>query len=123
MKGQVFTPGKSPAAAGNTSSNSSAAYQGHRRSNSRHNTHHRESPTSGSLTGVGSAQLVDLVAKSCGKTVIATVSSGARYKGLLLSVDIPPSGNGMSVSLVGPRLVTRALLDEKSNSDSDWPRT
>lgn len=124
MKGQVFTPGKSPAAAGNTSSNSSAAYQqGHRRSNSRHNTHHRESPTSGSLTGVGSAQLVDLVAKSCGKTVVATVSSGARYKGLLLSVDISPSGNGMSVSLVGPRLVTRALLDEKSNSDSDLPET
>lgn len=110
MKGKTFAPTKSSGDAANQSSSS----HGHRRSNSRHIAH-RDLDASNNL--------VDLVVKSCGKTVVATVSSGARYLGVLLTADVAKSGKGISVVLENPRLVSKALLDEKSNSDDTLPDT
>ncbi|RKP32722.1 hypothetical protein METBISCDRAFT_20992 [Metschnikowia bicuspidata] len=64
--------------------------------------------------------LADLLASSCGCTVVATVSSGARYQGVLATSDIGPSGgSALLVVLVHPKLITRPLINEKSNADED----
>lgn len=68
------------------------------------------------------APLADLLANSCGSNVVATVSSGARYLGLLVTADISPNGGAaLSVVLANPKLVSKSLLDEKSNADENLP--
>lgn len=94
---------------------------GHRRFNSKQNLKENVSPTPTSETFVNN-KLVDLLARSCGKTVVASVSSGARYQGLLQAADM--SGNSaLSVVLHKPSLVSKALINEKSNSDDTLPET
>lgn len=71
-------------------------------------------------------KLIHLVVKSIGKRCIATVSSGARYQGLLLSGDLssteqPTSQapSSLSVIIQNPRLYSKPLIDEKNNLASD----
>lgn len=68
------------------------------------------------------APLADLLASSCGNLVVATVSSGARYKGVLVTADISGTGNSaMLIVLDHPKLALKSLLNEKSNVDDDLP--
>lgn len=98
-----------------------AATNGHRRSNSRYNGSYKES-SPGNFEKNTSNLFVDLLARSCGESVVATVSSGAKYKGLLLAVDLSSSGaSALSVVLVNPVLTSKALINEKSNSDELLP--
>lgn len=50
--------------------------------------------------------------------MVATVSSGARYQGLLAAAD---ALGALSVVLHKPQLISKAVLNEKSNSDSNLP--
>lgn len=69
------------------------------------------------------APLVDLLASSCGCNVVATVASGARYLGLLVTADISSTGNAaLSVVLANPKLTSKSLIDEKSNADENLPQ-
>lgn len=100
--------------------NHQGATNGHRRTNSRHNTGKDGSPphTANTLTN----RLVDLLARASGKPVVATVSSGAKYLGVLLAVDVSATASAaLSVVLAKPVLVSKALINENSNSDSSLP--
>ncbi|KAM9911325.1 hypothetical protein OXX59_005703 [Metschnikowia pulcherrima] len=67
-------------------------------------------------------RLIGLLAKATGKTVTATVSSGARYKGVLSSLNIGLSGDdALSIVLLKPTLVAKSLINEKSNVDQKLP--
>lgn len=106
---------------------------GNRRSNNmnntpRTNTFSRQNNSNTSSNGQGESEkaindkLIHLVAKSIGKKCIATVSSGARYQGLLLSGDLSSteqptsqSPSSLSVIIQNPRLYSKPLIDEKSN--------
>lgn len=71
-----------------------------------------------------SDKLVNLIAKSVGKKCIATVASGARYQGLLLSADLSSneltqSPSSLSVIIQNPRIYSNPLVDEKSNISLD----
>lgn len=66
--------------------------------------------------------LTDLLASSCGKSVVATVASGARYQGILVTADVSTSGSSsMSIVLANPTLASRSLISEKSNVDEKLP--
>lgn len=72
---------------------------------------------------VASQKLEDILARSSGQQVTATVASGARYTGILLAADISPSGNGaLSIVIAHPELTLKAVLNDKSNADSSLPR-
>lgn len=117
MKGKTFAPAKTATeGASPLHQLPSASAHSHRRSNSKHTAHGDSDPTAAN-------HLADLVVRSCGRPVVATVSSGARYLGVLLSADVSKTGKGISVVLESPRLVSQALLDEKSNSDNALPET
>lgn len=69
-------------------------------------------------------KLVHLVAKSVGKSCIATVGSGARYQGLLLSADLLSTEPGqtassLSIILQNVSVYSKALIDEKGNLNPD----
>ncbi|CAK7902551.1 PAB1-binding protein 1 [[Candida] anglica] len=71
-------------------------------------------------------KLVHLVANSVGRPCIVTVTSGARYLGLLLSADLSSSDpaiqggspSPLSVIIQNPRLFSKALIDEPNKVDS-----
>lgn len=66
--------------------------------------------------------LADLLASSCGKTVVATVASGARYQGVLVTADVSvTAASNMSVVLAHPTLASPSLINEKSNVDEKLP--
>lgn len=93
-----------------------------RRPNGRHNGHYKDALASPTPDTAASNKLVELLARACGKPVVATVALGAKYLGVLLAVDVSPSGNAaMSAVLVHPALVGKPLLNEKSNSDDAMP--
>lgn len=111
-----------PKPTGNGSSLSGAtpspAINGHRRSNSKHNGFKENTSSESSANN----RLVDLLTRASGRLVVATVSSGAKYLGLLLAVDVSPAnGSALSVVLAKPSLVAKPLLNEKSNSDDTLP--
>lgn len=98
----------------------SPAINGHRRSGSKHNGF-KENTSSAAETSANN-RLVDLLTRASGRLVVATVSSGAKYLGLLLAVDLSPAnGSALSVVLAKPSLVAKSLLNEKSNSDDSLP--
>lgn len=67
-------------------------------------------------------RLVSLLAHATGKNVLATVSSGARYRGVLLALNLGLSGeDALSVVLVKPTLAAKAVINEKSNVDGKLP--
>lgn len=117
MKSQNF---RSYKANGSGSSNPGA---GHHGPNSRFNGHYRDNDPSNAVDASAvNDKLLDLLAKSLGKQATATVSSGARYQGLLQAADLTALGSGaVSVALYKPVLVSKALIDEKSNSDGSLP--
>lgn len=123
MKGQNARQSKTSGTGPNQGAPTPGTFQnGHRRSNSRHNGSPREIYTQ--LPGPSAAgnRLMDVLAKSLGKTTIATVSSGARYLGLLQAADAESLGNSaLSVVLHKPVLISKAVLDEKSNADNSLP--
>lgn len=109
-------------------SNAKAATNGHRRSSSRHSNNSNTSQGSQLSSqntndeSINNDRLLFLVAKSVGKKCIATVTSGARYQGLLLSADLASQQNQeasspLSIVLQSPQIVGKALISEKSNSD------
>lgn len=84
---------------------------GHRRSNSRYNN---------SNNGSHNEKLVYLITKSVGQKVTATLTSGARYQGVLLTSNISPQdSSSLSVILQKPTIVSKPLINEKSNSDKE----
>lgn len=108
------------------SSNPRAGANGHRRSNSRYNTGNYQNISQGQQSNneesINSDKLLHLVAKSIGKKCIATVSSGARYQGLLVSADLSSQqgqdvSSPLSIVLQSPQIFSKSLIDEKSNSD------
>lgn len=118
MKGKTFgTPQPTGEASKSLHQSLTAASLGHRRSNSKHISHKDLSYDGASANN----NLADLVVRSCGKPVVATVASGARYLGTLLTADLSKTGKGISVVLERPRLVQKPLLDEKSNADDALP--
>lgn len=124
MKSQNFRPYK-PNGSGPSGSSVNGGNNGHRRSNSRFSGQHKDSdsgPASSLDADSVNDSFIDLLAKSLGKLAIATVSSGARYQGLLQAADLTASGTGsVSIVLYKPTMVSKALLDEKSNSDGSLP--
>lgn len=115
MKTQATRGGKPPAASAASHSQDQSA-NGARKGSYKP---YRESASE----SIMQTKFVELLAQSCGKTVVATVSSGAKYKGLLLSVDPSPNGTGaLSAVLLKPLLVLQPLLDEKSNVDNVLPQ-
>lgn len=109
---------------GNGSSTSggtpSPGINGHRRSGSKHNGFKENSPSTAESSA--NNRLVDLLARASGKLVVATVSSGAKYLGFLLAVDLSsPNNSAMSVALSKPTLVAKPLINEKTNSDDSLP--
>ncbi|GEQ68480.1 hypothetical protein JCM33374_g2148 [Metschnikowia sp. JCM 33374] len=67
-------------------------------------------------------RLISLLANAKGKSVVATVSSGARYRGVLSSLNIGIAGDdALSIILVKPTLVSKSLINEKSNIDQKLP--
>lgn len=126
MKGQNTRQNKTGGAGPNQNTSSPGTFQnGHRRSNSRYNGNSRDTHSQVSLQNDHNAannRLMDILAKSLGKTTIATVSSGACYQGLLQVADVDPlSSNALSVALFKPTLISKAVLDEKSNADASLP--
>lgn len=122
MKSLTSRPGRP--INGNTPSpmslSSEVATNGHRRTNSRHNPSKDASPVQSEPAS--SNRLVDLLVKASGKPVVATVTSGAKYQGLLLAVDVSSTArSALSVVLVKPVLVSKALINENSNSDLSLP--
>lgn len=101
---------------GNGSNNSN---NGHRRSNSRFNGNSQPSSTS-SESNLNNERLLFLISKSIGQTAVATLTSGARYQGTLLSSDISALGSApLSVILAKPAIVSKAKTDEKTKADSN----
>lgn len=112
--GLSSTPSPTPTGRGN----------GHRRSNSRYGNSGGSSSNGKSPDEkVLQTRLTALISKAMGKKVIATVSNGARYYGLLVSADTAASGafSGMSVVLYKPVLLRNSSLNDKSNVDSALP--
>ncbi|KAK6464439.1 hypothetical protein DFJ63DRAFT_311746 [Scheffersomyces coipomensis] len=67
----------------------------------------------------GNDRLLYLISKSIGKKVIATLTNGSRYQGLLLNGDLSANGeSALSVVLNKPVLISKSLIDEKSNIDN-----
>lgn len=126
MKGQNPRQNKIGGTSPSQNPQSLGAFQnGHRRSNSRYNGNLRDSQSPSSVQKDSNAthnKLLDVLAKSLGKSAIATVSSGARYRGLLQAAD-PDSSPSIALSVVlhKPVLISKAVLDEKSNSDGSLP--
>lgn len=126
MKGQNPRQNKIGGTSPSQNPQSLGAFQnGHRRSNSRYNGNLRDSQSPSSVQKDPNAthnKLLDVLAKSLGKSAIATVSSGARYRGLLQAAD-PDSSPSIALSVVlhKPVLISKAVLDEKSNSDGSLP--
>lgn len=102
----------------NRSGQKSEHANGHRRSNSRYNNNNNGSPNTNGNTH--NEKLVFLITKSVGQKVIATVTSGARYQGVLVSSNISPQEfSSLSVILQKPSIVSKPLINEKSNSDKE----
>ncbi|CAG90156.2 DEHA2G03652p [Debaryomyces hansenii CBS767] len=109
------------------SSNPRMGVNGHRRSNSRYNTgnygnNSSQGQSNNSDESINSDKLLHLVAKSIGKKCIVTVSSGARYQGLLVSADLSSQqgqdvSSPLSIVLQSPQIFSKSLIDEKSNAD------
>ncbi|CUM63642.1 uncharacterized protein PRCAT00001224001 [Priceomyces carsonii] len=73
---------------------------------------------------LGDERLLHLIAKGLGQQCVATVSSGAKYQGLLVNGDIASSGKSqLSVVLRNPTSFGKGLLNETSNVDNDLPET
>lgn len=120
-------------------SNPRSNVNGHRRSNSRYNNsgNYGNNSPQGQHHGqlghgdgsINNDKLIHLVAKSIGKKCIATVASGARYQGLLISADLSSqnleASSPLSIVLKSPQVYSKALIDEKSNIDNknDIPET
>lgn len=120
----LSSSGSSPNTGTNSSTNSggsnASGNNGLRRfvSKNSKSTTNAESDTDPSTTDA----LTDLLASSCGKTVVATVASGARYQGVLVTADVSSTAtSSMSVVLAHPSLVSRSLINEKSNVDEKLP--
>lgn len=110
----------------NRSNSHSNGNGNHRRSNSR--TGHTGSANDGKTTkqteiSAWQEKLLYIVAKSIGKKCVATVSSGCRFLGVLISADLGTQGGqvGSSISIIlqYPRVVSKALINEKTNIDKD----
>lgn len=99
---------------------------GHRRSNSRYGSSgNTPNPSSNGKSSNGEekvalVKLTGIVSKAVGKKVTATVSSGARYQGLLVSADTADN-SGLSVALYKPVLVQSSPFNDKSNVDTALP--
>lgn len=124
MKGTFNRSAKTNGSGSNTSSPSQSlapVTNGHRRSNSRHNGSFKEnSPSQFETTNTN--RLVNLLKKASGQSVVATTSAGAKYRGILLGVDLSTSGNSaLSVVLAKPTLVGSALAAEKTDSSESLP--
>lgn len=117
MKGQNYRGGKSYASA-----SGSAATNGVRRPNGRNNGHVKDALHSPVADAAPPNKMVELLARCCGKTVVATVSSGAKLRGVLQTVDMSASGNApLSAVLAHPVVVSRSLTNEKTNADENLP--
>lgn len=102
---------------------------GHSRSNVRHNhnnsgnSHLANQNSTHDSVAQSDDKLIYLVTKSLGKRCIVTVSSGARYEGLLTNADLlsnqTQNPTSLSVALESPRNVSKPLLNEKSNIDDE----
>lgn len=123
MKSQHRSKPAGTAGNGSTSSSNTTptpGINGHRRSGSKHNGTKEASPSAAESSA--NNRLVDILARASGKQVVATVSSGAKYQGVLLAVDLSSAnGSALSVVLAKPTQVSKPLLNEKSNSDDTLP--
>lgn len=103
----------------------------HRRYNSRPNNNYSGGNNGGSMQTkqetsksdfVGDDKLLFLIAKSIGKKCAATITSGCRYGGILLSADVSSHSNPtspLSVVMQNPEILSKPLINEKSNMDNE----
>ncbi|KAK6198102.1 uncharacterized protein RJT21DRAFT_250 [Scheffersomyces amazonensis] len=114
---------------GQNPNRSNSQKNGHRRSNSRYNNNGNNGNSNGQPSvnsngdeEAGNNKLIFLISKSLGKKCIATLTNGARYQGILISGDLSSHSNSaLSIVLHHPILISKGLINEKSNIDNELP--